>query len=115
MTIEKYGVLYLFKNLLLVVVGTLILAFSTAVFLIPYDLIAGGVSGIAIVIDHVIPDSVEFITIDLIITALTWILYFVGLVALGKSFALKTLVSAIVYPPAIALFMRLSSPDVLGG
>jgi len=115
MIIEKYGVLYLLKNLMLVVIGTLILAFGTAVFVIPYDLIAGGVSGIAIVIEHVIPDSITFISIDMIITALTWILYVVGALALGKSFALKTLVSAIVYPPMISLFMHLASPDVLGG
>ena len=38
------------KNFLLMVLGTAILAFGTAIFLLPYGLVTGGVSGIAIVL-----------------------------------------------------------------
>ena len=34
---------------------------------------------------------------------------------LGKNFALKTLISTVIYPPFIALFSKLTSPDVLDG
>ena len=61
------------RHVVLVVVGTLILAFGTAVFLLPFDLVAGGMSGMAIVIDEIV--KVEFITVDLIITVLTWTLF----------------------------------------
>ncbi len=100
------------RNLLLIVVGTLILAFGTSVFLLPFNLVIGGMSGLAIVIDTIIP--VEFITVDLIITILTWSLFFLGFLFLGKEFAAKTLISAIVYPIGTALFLRLTDPSVLG-
>ena len=49
------------------------------------------------------------------VTILTWLLFFIGLIVLGKSFAMKTLISSITYPPALSLFMRLVSPDVFDG
>ena len=51
------------KNLLLVIVGTLILSFATAVFLVPFRLITGGISGISLVLDAIIPWDV--VTTDL--------------------------------------------------
>ena len=101
------------KNALLIILGTAVIAFGTAVFLIPFDLVAGGMSGIAIVIDKV--SSWEALSIDLIITVETWLLFIVGALVLGKSFALKTLLSTIVYPTCVTLFMKLATPDVLYG
>ena len=101
------------KNFGLTFLGTLVLAFGTAVFLVPYSLVSGGMSGIAIVLDLLI--DVEFITVDLIVAVLSWTLFFVGLIFLGRGFALKTLVSTVVYPPALSLFLLLVSPDVFGG
>ena len=106
------------KNILLVVAGTLVLSFGTSVCLLQFDLVAGGISGISIVIDHIISEYLpvlSFITLDITITAITWILFFVGLFVLGKSFALKTLISTIIYPIGVALFSRLADPNVLGG
>ncbi len=112
----KYSSVYVWtavKNLLCVIAGTLILAFGTAVFILPFDLVAGGMSGMAIIIENVIP--FEFITIDIVITILTWGLFFLGLVFLGRAFAAKTLISTIIYPIALSLFLRLTDPGVLGG
>ena len=102
------------RNILLVVLGTLILAFGTAVFLLPFDLVAGGMSGLAIVIDELVPFD-DILTVDVIITILTWVLFFLGLFFFGKDFAAKTLISAIVYPIGTSLFLKLTEPDVLGG
>lgn len=110
--ITKEEILLNLKNLLLVVLGTLVLAFGCAVFVVPFDLVTGGVTGLSIVIDHALGGLVP---IDVTIAVLTWTMFFLGFIFLGKDFALKTLVSAIVYPTAISLFMRLVSPDVLGG
>lgn len=101
------------KNFCFVVLGTFILAFGTAVFIVPFNLISGGISGIAIIIDRVV--GAEFITIDLIVTVLTWVFFFIGLFVIGRAFAMKTLVSTVVYPIAFSLCTKLVSPDVLGG
>ena len=101
------------RNVILVIAGTLILAFGTAVFLLPFDLVAGGMSGLAIVIDAIIPS--EFLTIDRIIALLTWALFLVGFAIFGKAFAAKTFLSAILYPMGITLFLKLTDSSVFGG
>lgn len=101
------------KNVLLIVAGTLVLSFGTAVFILPFELVSGGVSGISIVLDGIIP--LEFLTVDLIVTIVTWLLFFIGLIVLGRAFAAKTLISTIIYPLGVSLFMRLADRDFLNG
>lgn len=110
---SKKDVLTSVKNFALVLLGTFVLAFGTGVFVVPFDLVVGGVSSIAIILDKLI--GYAPLTVDFYVTVVTWLLFFMGLIFLGKDFALKTLVSTIVYPPALSLFMSLVKPDVLGG
>lgn len=105
--------LRMLKNTGLVILGTMILAFGTAIFILPMNIVSGGVSGMAIIIKLILP--FEFITIDIIVFALTWLLYFIGLIILGRAFALKTLISTIIYPFAVSLFLKLVDPNVLNG
>lgn len=111
--VNKKDVRLIIKNISLVVLGTLILAFGTSVFIIPLNLVVGGMSGLAVVVSLLLPEG--FMSIELIITILTWLVFFLGLIILGKSFALKTLVSAIVYPVGVSVFSLLARPDVFGG
>ena len=93
------------KNIALIVAGTMVLAFGTAVFIIPSELVAGGVSGYAIIINRLLRGAVS---VDFLITVFVWGLFLVGVFALGKSFALKTLLSSVLYPLGVALFGRLA-------
>lgn len=111
--VDKNTVLGGAKNIMLVVVGTIVLSFGVAVFILPYSFVSGGVAGIAVVLDELIGG--EFISVDLIVTALSWILFFLGLIFVGRNFAMKTLLSTILYPPLVSVFIRLVSPDVFGG
>ena len=101
------------KNIALTVVGTLILAVGVSIFVIPFELVTGGVSGLAIIIKRLI--DVEFLTVDLLVTVLTWTLFFVGWIVLGRGFAMKTLISSVVYSVGISLFLKLADPSVFGG
>lgn len=109
---------FLSKNAL-VVLGTVILAFGSAVFLIPFDLVMGGTSGIAIVIKTMFPEGISPETaetyVNIAVAVITWSLFFIGFIFLGRDFAAKTLLSTIVYPMAFPLLTKLASPDVLGG
>lgn len=111
--VDRREIIKWIKNIGLTVLGTLLLSFGTAVFILPFELVSGGVSGIAIVVDAVIP--FEAVNVELIVTVLTWALFVIGIFVLGKGFALKTLVSSVVYPVGVALFGRLVSPDALNG
>lgn len=110
--IFKPEVLLSLKNLVLVVLGTLTLALGNALFIIPYNLVAGGVTGTAIILSQFIPE--EFITIDLMIAVLSWSLFFIGLIILGREFALKTFISTAIYPLSISFFSALINSQMLG-
>ncbi len=101
------------KNILLMILGTLILSFGTAVFIIQFDLVVGGMSGLSLILKAFI--KWEFLTVDRIITILTWLLFFAGWIILGRGFAIKTLISAIFYPIGVSLCLLLVDPNVLGG
>ena len=98
------------KNLILVILGTVILAFGCAVFVVPFGLVTGGVTGLSVVIEELFG---EIISVELAVTVLTWGLFFLGLIVLGKEYAAKTLIASLIYPVALSLFMLLVSPDVL--
>ncbi len=100
-------------NIGLVVAGTLILSFAVAVFILPYNLVVGGMSGLALILHRLIPS--DFLTLDLWIALLTWSLFFLGLLLLGKDFAGKTLIATVIYPIGVSLFSKLVRPDLWGG
>ncbi len=100
------------KNLLFIIVGTALLAFSVSIFIVPFDLVTGGVSGIAIVLAKLLPFDIG---VDIYISILTWSLFVAGFFILGKRFALKTLICSLSYPILLHFFMKLVSPNVLGG
>ena len=95
-----------------VVGGTAVVAFGSAVFLVPFQLITGGMTGLAIVLAQWLPFDVG---IDFYISILTWLLFLTGLIFLGRRFAAKTLLSSVFYPIFFSLFHALVDPDVFGG
>ena len=117
LSFAKNDILRWLKQVALVLLGTIVLSFGCAVFIIPFELVSGGATGLAIVIDAILPNEIFGInvTVDLIVGALVWVLFFIGLIVLGWEFAAKTLLSTIVYPVGVSLFMNLTSANVLGG
>ena len=105
------------KNTLLVVLGTFVLAFGTGVFIIPFDLVTGGVSGIGIILHRLLRD-VPFLgtlTTEIYASVINLGLFIIGLIFLGRAFALKTLVSTAVYPVALQLSSLLVRSGWLDG
>ena len=100
-------------NIGFVAAGTLILSFAVAVFILPYNLVVGGMSGLALILHRLVPS--EILTLDVWIALLTWATFFLGLLVLGKAFAGKTLIATILYPIGISLFSKLTSPTLWGG
>lgn len=91
---------------LLVILGTLVLAFGGAAFLVPTNINSGGLSGIAIVIKILAPvtPEQEIYVYNISIIALSVIFWLLGLIFIGKDFAFKSLLSSIIYPLGTALF-----------
>lgn len=113
---SKKEILLKIRNILYVIIGTAILAFGSGVFLIPFNLVTGGMSGVAIILDNIYHINLSFISsIDLYVIIITWVMFFLGLFLLGKDFALKTLISSIVYPPMLSLSLRLVDSNIFNG
>ena len=88
----------------LVILGSALLAFGTAIFLTKLEIVSGGVTGIAIIIQHFIKEAGQYI--DLMVFGMNAIFFLIGLFFIGKTFALRTLISTIAYPLFLALFLR---------
>jgi len=84
------------KTLMIVVMGNTIYALTVKLFLLPANLMSSGTTGIALIVNHItglaIPTFVLIFNIFMLI---------VGLVLLGKKFAMTTVVSSLVYPIAL--------------
>lgn len=90
-----------FWNLLQVLLGTFILCISVEYFIIPFNILSGGVAGIAVAME-------PFFHVDetLLANSLEVILLFVGWAFLGREFAMKTVISSLSYPLFNMLLMR---------
>lgn len=104
---ELFG-LQSIKNILLTVIGTMILALGASLFIIPFELVVGGISSLGIIINKIVP----ILSVDSIITILAWSLFILGFFTLGKNFALKTLISTIIYPLFISIFSKIGNSGI---
>ena len=103
-SLKRKKILREIRNYILVAVGTLILAFGSVIFLSRTEIVAGGVSGIAIIVNHFFDINIY----DYVVAASTVILWIIGLIFVGKDFALKTLFSSILYIGFTFLFNRIN-------
>ncbi len=110
---DKNTLKQMIRNIGLVLIGTVVLSFGVAIFILPHELVTGGIPSLAIIVARIVP--FEFFTVDIAVTVLTWLLFFLGFIFLGKSFAAKTLLSTIVYPTCVSLLLKMTESEVFGG
>lgn len=89
-------------RIFITVIGTALLALSSALFILPNNILTGGIAGVA-----VIASPLFHIDSDIFASGLNLLMFIVGFIFLGKEFAIKTSVSAITYTPLLLLFTRL--------
>lgn len=106
---DKKRVLKLVNNYVAIVLGTFLLSFGSVIFLTKAELVAGGVSGIAIIIQHFVDVAIY----DYLVAGLTVLFWVIGLIFLGKDFALKTALSSLLYIGFTFLFKRVVFFDEL--
>lgn len=93
---------------LVVVVGNMLYALSVKVFLLPTGLITGGTTGLAMIVERLtgLPVSAFVLVFNVLMLLLGWWL-------LGRSFALTTVVSSLLYPAFLELLNLLLGDFVL--
>lgn len=78
------------KDLLIITIGVIITAFGLVLFMIPYNIIAGGVSGLAIIFNHFFG---WWVGLQMLIYNL--ILFFLSFKLLGTGLGIKSVYSAV--------------------
>ena len=98
--------LHLVWSYLCVAIGSMILAFGAVVFLSKLELVSGGVSGIAIIIQHFVTLNGGGNVYDYVVAALMVFFWVIGLIFIGWKFSIRTLFSTLVYTGFTFLFNR---------
>ena len=89
-------------QIFVVILGSFLLAFGNVVFLSPAMINAGGLNGISIIVQSFFKESDQILAYNITTTSLSIILWIIGLIFIGKDFAIKTLLSTIMVPLATA-------------
>lgn len=90
-----------------ILAGNLLMAIGVNGFIIPAGFIAGGSTGLAIVLERLV-----HIPFNMAVNLISISCFVIGFLVLGRKFAARTLVSAVAYPVCIQLTSFLKNLDV---
>ena len=90
------------SSVLIICLGNILNAFSARVFLLPADLVAGGTTGIGLILQRItgIPLSSLVLAFNIIMLVLAYIF-------LGKKYTLSAILSSFMYPIALEFFNQI--------
>lgn len=81
------------QKILMILLGNLLYSFAIAFFILPSGLITGGTTGIALFVNYM-----TGLEISVFVLIFNIVMFIAGLIILGKTFALSTVLSSIAYP-----------------
>lgn len=99
---KKINYKVLVYRLSLCLIGSFLLAFGTGVFLTPANVVAGGISGIGIIITH----YVRYNVVDIVVWGFNILFFILSFIFLGKKFTLHTLIATFTFPGFLTLIQR---------
>ena len=94
------------KNLGLILLGNTIYALAIVAFILPSNIIAGGTTGLGLVVGHYFG-----LPLHIFVLIFNAVMFILGGLVLGKKFALTTLVSSFFYPFILGIFEKISFLD----
>jgi uncharacterized membrane-anchored protein YitT (DUF2179 family) len=80
-----------FREYLLITIGFILVALSIEIFLSPNKIAAGGVSGIAIIINSIFP----FLTLGMLMLIMNVILFIIAFIVIGNKFGAKSIYASL--------------------
>lgn len=88
-------------NIGYIFLGNICIAFALSTLILENNIIAGGVSGIGIVMNYYFG-----ISISMSVALINIVLFLLGLIFLGKAFAMSTLISTFLFPMILDVFEK---------
>ena len=110
MAMNKKSILTIFKEYSLITLGILLYVTGWSVFLVPNNLVGGGVSGVASIIQYGTKGFIKIGTTYFVINA---ILLVIALFTLGKSFGGKTVFAVILASVGLNVFQGLIPAEII--
>jgi uncharacterized membrane-anchored protein YitT (DUF2179 family) len=101
------------KNVLIIILGSFIFSISDSFFLIPMNIISGGVTSLSIIF-HALP-GFDILSVQTYVLIITWVFFTLGLFMIGLKYSLKQLVFAVAYPLFDFFFAWLINIVVIDG
>ena len=105
---SKKNLKSLINSVLIVIVGNMTFSLAIKLFLLPGGFITGGTTGIALTVTYFFD-----INMSLFILIFNIIMLLIGLVLLGKQFAVTTIISSFTYPLALEFYNRVLGDFVI--
>lgn len=84
---KQYDIMNIIKEYVIITIGVILVSFGLQYFYSPNDIAGGGLSGLALVINHYIP----FLSIGTLIFIGNLILFIISFILVGKDFGAKTI------------------------
>lgn len=96
------------KTIMAVIVGNLIYALAVQIFLVPSNIVTAGATGLGLIVQNLL-----HIKLSTAVLGINSVLLLLGLVCLGKEFAINSLVGSLSYPILLAIVERVCGNVVL--
>lgn len=90
-------------DVLVIIIGNIVMSFGYAKLMVPHNIINGGVTSLAMIVQHFWQISLDKINILLLASLLLLVLFF-----LGKELLVKSLISSCVYAFCFSYFINLN-------
>lgn len=100
-TKEELKEVFSLKRIMWVLIGNTIYSCGIAAFVLPNDLITGGTTGIALILEHYFG-----LPIGLSVAIFNIVMFILAILILGKSFALTALISTFYFPWILSQFQK---------
>ncbi len=92
------------QKISMIILGNLLYSLAIAFFILPSGLITGGTTGIALFVNYL-----TGLDISLFVLIFNILMFIVGLIILGKTFALSTVLSSVCYPFMLSIAQKLNA------
>lgn len=107
--LQKYKWWKYVRHFLIVVLGNAIAAAASAFFIVPNGLVMGGTTGVGIFVGQFWSEQ----AVSVIVLIANVVLYIIGVVTLGKQFAISTLMGTFLYPVFMGIFSAILGDRLL--
>ena len=90
------------SNFFMILLGNAAMALGIVMFILPNGLMTGGTTGLSLIVGHY-----TSLPISAFVFLFNAVMFILGLVVLGRAFAMTTLLSTFFYPVALEFFQRI--------